>query len=74
MKNLVKTHNIIKPVRVAQDVEFAMEETIEGELSWTAAMPKGELAKLKKVCKPVAAKDGMTFWVLDDSKVRFVRK
>jgi len=74
MKNLIKKHNLVEPINVVDDVRLAMDETIHDELSWTAAMPKGELAKLKKVCKPVATKDGMTFWVLDDSKVRFVRK
>lgn len=74
MKNLIKKHNIIEPISVTGDVKLAVDETIHDEISWTAALPKGELQKLKKVCKPVAAKDGMTFWVLDNTKVRFVRK
>lgn len=74
MKNLIKKHNIIEPISVTGGIKLALDETIHDQVSWTAALPKGELKKLKKVCKAVAAKDGMTFWVLDNTKARFVRK
>lgn len=73
MKNLIKKYNIIEPINISEDVKIAVDENIHGELSWTAAMPKGELAKLKKVCKPVASHGGITIWVLDEKKTRFVQ-
>lgn len=72
MKKLSKT--VIQPVRVLEDVSLAIEESIHDKISWTAAMPQGALTKLKKVCKPVATRDGLTIWVLDDKKVQFVQK
>jgi hypothetical protein len=72
MKKLSKT--IVQPVQVLEDVTLAIEESIHDKISWTAAMPNGALTKLKKVCKPVATRDGLTIWVLDDKKVRFIQK
>lgn len=72
MKRLVEKRNITEPMSVDRDLKIATEESVDS-LIWTAAMPKGELAKLKKVCKPVAAKDGLIFWVVDDSKVTFIQ-
>ncbi len=73
MKKLIEKRNITEPVNIDRNLKIATDESVD-QLSWTAAMPKGELAKLKKVCKPVAAKDGLVFWVIDDSKVTFIRK
>ena len=73
MKRLIEKRNITEPVSVDRDLKIATEESVD-QLAWTAAMPKGELAKLKKVCKPVAAKGGLVFWVIDDSKVTFIQK
>ena len=73
MKKLIEKRNITEPVNVGGNLKIATDESVD-QLTWTAAMPKGELAKLKKVCKPVAAKDGLVFWVIDDSKVTFIRK
>jgi len=72
MKKLSKT--IVQPVQVLEDVTLAIEESIHDKISWTAAMPNGALTKLKKVCKPVATRDGLTIWVLDDKKVKFIQK
>ena len=72
MKKLSKT--IVQPVQVLEDVTLAIEESIHDKISWTAAMPNGALTKLKKVCKPVATRDGLTIWILDDKKVRFIQK
>ena len=57
-----KSHNktIIQPVRVLDNISLAIEESIHDHLSWTAAMPQGDLTKLKKVCKAVSTKDGLT--------------
>ena len=70
MKNLIKKTNLAEPF-IAGNVKIAVDETIHGKIGWTAAMPKGELAKLKKVCKPVAIQDDLTVWVLDKKKVHF---
>jgi len=70
VKNLIKKRNLIEPF-IAGDVKIAIDETIHGKIGWTAAMPKGELAKLKKVCKPVAVRDDLTVWVLDKKKAHF---
>ena len=72
MKKLSKT--IVQPVQVLEDISLAIEESIHDKISWTAAMPNGALTKLKKVCKPVATRDGLTIWVLDDKKVKFIQK
>lgn len=64
--------NITKPIRIDSSVVLELEESICDKVSWTAKMPKGELAKLKKVCKPVATEDGLTIWVLDEEKVNFI--
>tara|TARA_B100001564_G_C20647547_1_gene675135 strand:+ start:1548 stop:1766 length:219 start_codon:yes stop_codon:yes gene_type:complete len=72
MKNLIDK-NITKPVNIDGQIKIATEESIE-QLAWTAAMPKGELEKLKKVCKPVAAKNGLVFWVVDNTKATFIQK
>ena len=47
MKNLIDK-NITKPVDIDGQIKIATEESVE-QLTWTAAMPKGELAKLKSV-------------------------
>ena len=60
MKKLIEKRNLIQPVKVDESLQIAVDETID-DVAWTAAMPKGELAKLKKVCKPVASRDGITF-------------
>ena len=73
MKKL-QNKTIIQPVHVLDGVSLAIEESIHDHLSWTAAMPKGDLTKLKKVCKPVSTKDGLTIWVLDSKKVNFIQK
>jgi len=70
VKNLIKKRNLVEPV-TAGDVKITVDETIHGKIGWTAAMPKGELAKLKKVCKPVAVRNDLTVWVLDQNKVHF---
>lgn len=64
--------NITKPIKVDASVVLELEESICDKISWTAKMPQGELAKLKKVCKPVAAENGLTIWVLDEEKVNFI--
>ena len=64
--------NITKPIKVDASVTLELEESICGKISWTAKMPKGELEKLKKVCKPVATDEGLTIWVLDEEKVNFI--
>lgn len=64
--------NITKPIKVDASMTLELEESICDKLSWTAEMPKGELEKLKKVCKPVATDDGVTIWVLDENKVNFI--
>ena len=71
-----KSHNktIIQPVRVLENISLAIEESIHDHLSWTAAMPQGDLTKLKKVCKAVSTKDGLTIWVLDSKKVSFIQE
>jgi hypothetical protein len=71
-----KSHNkiIIQPVRVLDNISLAIEESIHDHLSWTAAMPQGDLTKLKKVCKAVSTKDGLTIWVLDSKKVSFIQE
>tara|TARA_R110001606_G_scaffold272200_2_gene420718 strand:- start:1198 stop:1419 length:222 start_codon:yes stop_codon:yes gene_type:complete len=71
-----KSHNktIIQPVRVLDNISLAIEESIHDHLSWTAAMPQGDLTKLKKVCKAVSTKDGLTIWVLDSEKVSFIQE
>jgi len=74
MKKLIEKRNIIEPIQVTGDVALALDETIHDKVSWTAALPQGELAKLKKVCKPVAASNGITFWVLDESKTKLILK
>lgn len=74
MKKLIEKRNIIEPIQITGDVSLALDETIHDKVSWTAAMPKGELAKLKKVCRPVASKDGLVFWVLDENKAKFIQK
>lgn len=73
MKKLIEEKNITEPVSIDRDLKIATEESVD-QLAWTAAMPKGELAKLKRVCKPVAAKGGLIFWVIDDSKATFIQK
>lgn len=70
MKKLVK--NITSPIRIAEDISIEVEESLHDQISWTAEMPKGDLTKLKKVCKPIAVKNGLTFWVLDSDKVDFI--
>ena len=74
MKKQLQNKTIVQPVRVLDGVSLAIEESIHDHLSWTAAMPKGDLTKLKKVCKPVSTKDGLTIWVLDSEKVSFIQK
>lgn len=74
MKKLIEKRTIVQPVQVTGDIKLAIDETIHDQLSWTAKMPKGELAKLKKVCKPVATDNGITFWVIDEKKTRFIQK
>ena len=64
--------NIVKPIKVGESMILELEESICDKLSWTAEMPKGELEKLKKVCKPIATDDGVTIWVLDENKVNFI--
>ena len=71
MKNLIEKRSLIQPVKVDKDLKIIVDETIDN-MSWTAAMPQGELAKLKKVCKPVAAANGITFWVLDENKIELI--
>lgn len=66
--------NITSPIRIADGVEFALEESIQDQMSWTAMMPQGDLTKLKKVCKPITTVNGMTFWVLDIEKVDFIQE
>jgi len=73
MKKLIEKRNLIQPVKVDESLQIAVDETID-DVAWTAAMPKGELAKLKKVCKPVASRDGITFWVIDETKTKFIQK
>ena len=73
MKNLIEKRNLIQPVKVDENLKITVDETIDN-VSWTAAMPQGELAKLKKVCKPVAARNGITFWVLDENKTKLILK
>ncbi len=72
MKNLIKKRSLVKPF-VAGGVKIAIDETIHDKVGFTAAMPKGELAKLKKVCKPVATHNDLTVWVLDKKKAHFVQ-
>ena len=64
--------NIVKTIKVCESMILELEESICDKLSWTAEMPKGELEKLKKVCKPIATDDGVTIWVLDENKVNFI--
>lgn len=71
MKKLIEKRSLIQPVKVDENLQIAVDESIEN-VAWTAAMPKGELAKLKKVCKPVAASNGITFWVLDENKTELI--
>ena len=71
MKKLIEKRSLIQPVKVDENLQIAVDESIEN-VAWTAAMPKGELAKLKKVCKPVAAANGITFWVLDENKTELI--
>ena len=71
MKKLIEKRSLIQPVKVDKNLQIAVDESIEN-VAWTAAMPKGELAKLKKVCKPVAASNGITFWVLDENKTELI--
>ena len=50
MKKLIEKRSLIQPVKVDENLQIAVDESIEN-VAWTAAMPKGELAKLKKVSK-----------------------
>lgn len=74
MKKLIEKRNIIKPIKVTESLTLAVDETLHDQLSWTAALPTGELEKLKKVCKPIATSNGLTFWVLDNKKVKLIQK
>lgn len=64
----MKTNKILKPVKFFDNVDIKLEQTIYENGAWTAALPQGELSKLKKVCKPVATKQGVTIWILDKTK------
>jgi len=64
--------NTIEKIKIGSNVILQVEESISGKLSWTAEMPKGELDKLKKVCKPVSTDRELTIWVLDENKVNFI--
>tara|TARA_Y100000114_G_scaffold68824_1_gene63059 strand:- start:3 stop:218 length:216 start_codon:yes stop_codon:yes gene_type:complete len=64
----MKTNKILKPVKFFDNVDIKLEQTIYENGAWTAALPQGELSKLKKVCKPIATKQGVTIWILDKTK------
>jgi len=64
----MKNNKNLKPVNFFDNVNVVLEETIYDHGAWTAALPQGELSKLKKVCKPVVTKQGVTFWVVDNKK------
>lgn len=72
MGNFMKQEMFFQPIKVDDQTSLKVEESICDRVSWTAAMPNGELEKLKKVCKPFATNDGMTIWVLDSEKVNFI--
>ena len=68
----MKQEMFFQPIKVDDQTSLKVEESICDRVSWTAAMPNGELEKLKKVCKPYAVNDSMTIWVLDSEKVNFI--
>jgi len=62
----------INPVKLDKNITLKFDESISDKISWTAEMPKGELQKLKKVCKPISTEGGVVVWVIDPNKASFL--
>lgn len=62
----------IEPLKLNKNITLRFDESISDKISWTAEMPKGELKKLKMVCKPIATEGDVVIWVIDPKKVSFI--